>query len=183
MIIDPTGKNPALWIFKRNVVMPNPMSPRGAGLALGCADMVFDDVKSDQLKQMYDFYCEVSWVIKVQSCLAIKIAQNIKQVFKIVFAFALNTNCGSYFNINPNVRKILRAHLLRNMCQSLCIMRVTSAFYFKESSWKTESFFHDADNWFARYHSRLDCCCVPAYFLTSYGSSRSILSVTLNVST
>ena len=67
MIIDPTGKNPALWIFKRNVVIPNPMSPRGAGLALGCADMVFSDVRSDQKKQMYDFTAKCLELLKYKA--------------------------------------------------------------------------------------------------------------------
>jgi hypothetical protein len=37
-----TGKNPALCRFKRTVVMPNPIRPKGAGLAsLFSADLVF----------------------------------------------------------------------------------------------------------------------------------------------
>ena len=57
------------------------MSPKGAGLALGCADMVFNDVRLGQSKQMYDFTAKCLELIKIQSYLAIKIAQNIKQVF------------------------------------------------------------------------------------------------------
>ena len=57
------------------------MSPRGAGLALGCADMIFYDVRSDQSKQMYDFTAKCLELLKYKAVWQIKIAQNIKQVF------------------------------------------------------------------------------------------------------